>query len=327
MRGVARTIASIALGAAAVTLWPGASPTTTLEAPGPLGPLQGTLLASEAANAPVVLIIPGSGPTDRDGDNPLGVKAAPYRLIAEGLLAAGISSVRVDKRGMFGSAHAVADPDAVTISDYAIDVGIWVSAIRRKTGRDCVWALGHSEGGLVVLAAAQKVPHLCGLLLVSTVGRPLADVLREQLKAHADDDARLAKALAILDRLEAGQRVDGAGIDAALLPLFRPEVQAFMIDEFSYDPAKLIGAYHGPVLILEGERDSQVGAIDARRLHEANPRSTLTLLPDANHVLKSVPADNSAADQAAYANPNLPLADGVLKALIAFIRANGEGAK
>jgi hypothetical protein len=71
-----------------------------LTAPGPLAPLAGTLL-DVGKGAPVVLIIPGSGPTDRDGNNPLGVTAAPYRLLAEGLAKRGISSVRIDKRGMF----------------------------------------------------------------------------------------------------------------------------------------------------------------------------------------------------------------------------------
>ena len=83
----------------------------------------------------MVLIIPGSGPTDRDGNNPLGVTAAPYRLLAEALAAKGVSSVRIDKRGMFGSKAAVADPNTVTIGDYAADTHDWVEAIRDKARR------------------------------------------------------------------------------------------------------------------------------------------------------------------------------------------------
>src|ERR1700760_2169899 len=82
---------------------------SAIEAPGPLGPLKGTLLAPQPGGGPVVLIIPGSGPTDRDGNSPAGVLAATYRLLAEGLAGHGIASVRIDKRGMFGSAAAVAD--------------------------------------------------------------------------------------------------------------------------------------------------------------------------------------------------------------------------
>ena len=154
-----------------------------IEAPGPSGPLKRTLVLP-AKDAPIILMIPGSGPTDRDGNSPLGVRAVPYRLLAEGLAGQGIGSVRIDKRGMFGSQSAVRDAKAVTIDDYVHDTGAWVDAIRARTGVRCVWLLGHSEGALVALAAASKVDHLCGLALVATAGRPLGDVLKEQLRAR-----------------------------------------------------------------------------------------------------------------------------------------------
>ena len=149
------------------------------------GLLSGTLLApSDTASRPLVLIIPGSGPTDQNGNNPLGVKASTYRLIAEGLAAQGIASLRIDKRGMHASAAAAPDPNAVTIVDYASDVRTWVAEARKLTGSACVWLLGHSEGGLVALAAAQTEPNICGLLLVSVAGRPLGEVLRTQLRSN-----------------------------------------------------------------------------------------------------------------------------------------------
>src|SRR5580658_7350269 len=88
---------------------------TVVEAPGPAGPLRGTMLSPLGATGPAVLIIPGSGPTDRDGNNARGVKGSIYKLLAEGLAARGITTVRIDKRGMFGSAAAAADANAVTI--------------------------------------------------------------------------------------------------------------------------------------------------------------------------------------------------------------------
>ncbi|HEV2043620.1 MAG TPA: alpha/beta hydrolase, partial [Sphingomicrobium sp.] len=100
-----------------------------LTAPGPLAPLAGTLLDA-GKRAPVVVIIPGSGPTDRDGNNPLGVSAAPYRLLAQGLAARGITTVRIDKRGMFGSKAAIANANAVTIADYAADARAWARSAR-----------------------------------------------------------------------------------------------------------------------------------------------------------------------------------------------------
>jgi uncharacterized protein len=145
----------------------------SVTAPGPQGALAGTLLDS-GKKAAVVLIIPGSGPTDRDGNNPLGVTGAPYRLLAEALQAKGVSSVRIDKRGMFGSKAAVQDANKVTITDYASDVHSWIAAIQKQTGSSCAWVLGHSEGALVALAAAQQPKGICGVILVSGAGRRLS---------------------------------------------------------------------------------------------------------------------------------------------------------
>ena len=125
-----------------------------IEAVGPQGPLAGAMLRGSSAQGPVALIIPGSGPTDRDGNSPQGIRAASYRLLAQGLAAEGITTVRIDKRGMFGSAAVVPDANAVTMADYVADTAAWVKSVRAKTGAPCIWLIGHSEGGLVALAAA-----------------------------------------------------------------------------------------------------------------------------------------------------------------------------
>ncbi|MGO3934911.1 alpha/beta hydrolase [Rhodopseudomonas pseudopalustris] len=155
---------------------------TDIHAPGPNGLLSGTILTPNPAKGPVVLIVPGSGPIDRDGNAGSSVRASTYRLLGEGLAAHGIASVRIDKRGLYGSRAAVEDPNAVTIDDYADDVKALVSVIPRQAAARCVWVLGHSEGGLVALAAAQTASDHCGVILVSTAGRPLGAVLCEQLR-------------------------------------------------------------------------------------------------------------------------------------------------
>src|SRR5579872_958445 len=111
-----RLLASLLLAAAGVGAAGAAPLESFVEAPGPLGPLKGTMLLPGADKTPLdktpfamALIIPGSGPTDRDGNSPLGVKGSTYRLLAEGLAAHGIGTVRIDKRGMFASTAAVAD--------------------------------------------------------------------------------------------------------------------------------------------------------------------------------------------------------------------------
>ena len=296
-----------------------AATSVPMTAPGPQGPLAGTLL-NAGAHAPAVLIIPGSGPTDRDGNNPLGVTAAPYRLLAEALAAKGVSSGRNDKRGMFGSKAAVADPNKVTIGDYAADTHNWVKAIRDKTHARCVWVLGHSEGALVALAAAQQRDGICGVIVVAGAGRRLSDVIREQLRANPANAPVLDAAMSALDELDRGQHVDVAAMHPALQRLFAPQVQDFLIDMFHQDPVKLAASLKVPLLIVQGERDLQVSTADARALAAAQPRAKLVLLPQMNHVLKDVASDDRAANAATYRDSSLSVDKEVVDAVAAFVK-------
>jgi hypothetical protein len=309
-----------------VTMVAGAAPVETeIEAPGPAGPLKGTMLAPDATpgTGAVVLIIPGSGPTDRDGNSTAGVLAAPYRLLAQGLASRGIATVRIDKRGMFASAAAAPDANAVTVADYVADVHAWSAVIRQRTRASCIWLLGHSEGGLIAMAAA-RAPDVCGLLLVAAPGRPLGTIIREQLKANPANAPVLDQALSALDALEAGKRVDTTGMHPALLPLFRPQVQGYLIDAFTYDPAKLLKDYKKPVLIIQGQRDLQVREADAQVLKAADPQASLVLLADVNHVLKTIASDDMRANIATYGDASLALAPSVVPAITDFLAAKGS---
>ena len=307
---IATMLAALAVATAPVS--------TEVSVPGPEGALRGTLTAPEGNARAAVLILPGSGPTDRDGNNPMGVRAAPYRLLAEGLAERGVASVRIDKRGLFGSREAVPNANNVTIADYAADVAAWLPEVRRRTGASCVWLLGHSEGGLVALAARER-EGVCGLILAASPGRPLGQALREQLRANPANSPFLDEALAGIERLERGERIDAATVSPALLPLFAAEIQPFLIDLLAQDPGRMVAGYARPVLILSGGRDLQVGEADARALAVANPRARLALLPNVNHVLKTVASDDRAANMATYGDAALPLADGVVDEIAAFL--------
>ncbi len=291
-----------------------------LTAPGPSGPLAGTLRLAPAQHAPVVLIIPGSGPVDRDGNSPAGLQAATYRFLAEGLALHGITTLRIDKRGLFGSQAAVPDGNQVTIDDYAADIRRWIVVLRARTGASCVWLLGHSEGGLVALLAAQPEPT-CGLILVATPGRSLGEVLRSQLRANPANVPILPRALSIIASLEAGQHVAAAGISPALMPLFRPAIQDFLMSELALKPNKLIAGIREPVLILQGDRDLQVEPADARRLADANPVARLEILPNVNHVLKQVRSDDRSENLRTYVDPSLKLASDVVDQVSDIVHA------
>jgi pimeloyl-ACP methyl ester carboxylesterase len=295
-----------------------------IEAPGPNGPLKGLMLSPDAAGAPVVLIIPGSGPTNRDGNSLHGLDTDTYKLLAKGLAATGIASVRTDKRGMFSSHAAIPNGNDVAIADYASDVHAWAKAIGEKTGAKCIWVLGHSEGGLVAMVAAKdNPPDICGLLLVATFGHKFGDILKEQMRSNPAYAPILDEALRDVDTLEAGKHVEMSieHTKPEIFATFPPAAQGFLIDLLSYDPPKILASYKGPVLILQGERDIQISVDGAKLLNAADANAKLVLLPDVNHVLKAVDSDDRMANLKTYFDPKLPLAPGVVETIADFITA------
>jgi len=286
---------------------------------GPEGKLAGSLLDMDSAN-PAILIIPGSGPTDRNGNNPLGVSAASYQLLAEALAVKNISSLRIDKRGMFGSKDAVADPNKVTIADYVQDIRGWIAAIRKQSGRDCIWLLGHSEGGLMALAAAQEPKGICGVIAVAGPGRKMSDIMREQFKANPANAPILPDALRAVSRLEDGKRVNVSRMHPALQNIFARSVQDFMIDLFAVDPAELAAGVKLPLLIVQGDNDLQVRLSDAQALAAAGPNTALAIIPGMTHVLKLAPTNNLAANRETYADPTKPVASELVNVIATFVK-------
>ena len=137
--------------AAALLLSPVSTPVELSSSP---APLHGTLLTPEGQTRAAAVILPGSGPTDRDGNSPaFGIQAATYRLLAEGLAERGIATVRIDKRGIGESAAAGPAEADLRFSAYADDARAWAAEAAAKTGRPCAWLIGHSDGALVALAA------------------------------------------------------------------------------------------------------------------------------------------------------------------------------
>ncbi|MEM6588265.1 MAG: alpha/beta fold hydrolase [Pseudomonadota bacterium] len=287
-----------------------------VQIPGPSGPLEAEQIAIDGAEHAVV-IIPGSGPTNRDGNAPqMGMASDTLKLLAEGLAEEGVASLRIDKRGFFGSAAAIADPNDVTIEAYAEDARAWVE--KSSTLAPCTWIAGHSEGGLVALVAAQNPPdNLCGLILLATPGRPIGQLMIEQFASNPANAPLMPDIKAIVTDLEQGQTRDPASVPQVLQPLFSNGLQRFMINLFSHDPRALAQQWKGPTFIVQGVADFQVKLLDANLLFEAMPQARQRILRGGTHMLK---ADVPGTPFATYTDPDLPLFDGLTSDIAAFLK-------
>ncbi len=286
-------------------------------------PISAGLLSGMMINAgtdsPHVLIVPGSGPTDLNGNNPQGVTANSYKYLAEQLALNGISTTRVDKRGMFSSA-AAGNANDVSVDIYAADYRAWIDTLTAQMGQDCLYLLGHSEGALMVSAAAMGRDDVCGLILIAGPGRRFGDLLRTQLKANPANAPVLDQALGAINQIEAGKTVDVSAMHPALQGLFAPQVQDYLISLMAVNPADIAAKAGQNTLILQGDHDLQTALIDAENL-AASTGGKLVVLKGVNHILKETPKDR-AANLASYTNPDLPIANSVTVAITEFITAN-----
>lgn len=268
--------------------------------------------------AAAALILPGSGPTDRDGNSPAGLSTDAYRLLAEALAERGIASLRADKRGTGAS---TGDPNAVTLGLYAQDAGGWIDLAKARGDLTCLWLIGHSEGALVALTLTPQRDDICGLVLLAPPGRPVSQILLEQLAGVPGLAPHLRVAQKAIFSLVAGQPVDPASLPAPLQGIFDPAVQPFLMDLFAFDPAEAAAGIARPALVIRGSWDLQISAADAARLAAALPQAGTVEIPGMTHTLKRAADDSRAANLATYADPSLPLAPGLAGAVAEFLLA------
>jgi pimeloyl-ACP methyl ester carboxylesterase len=287
-----------------------------------VGGLFGTLTMPEAPGpVPAALIIAGSGPTDRDGNNPLGVKADSYRLLAEDLAALGVASLRYDKRGIGWSRFAAigiseADFTLTTFVDDAVAMALW---LKGQEGVGPVALLGHSEGGLIAMLGAEKA-RAAGLVLLCAGGRRFGDILREQLSRPGPPPEDVARAMRAIDALERGDTLDPASIPEGLETFFRPGILPFLRSELAVDPAQRLAALRQPAMIVGGGADIQITRADFDRLAAARPDAATLWLPDMSHTLKSA-GSGPEGQRRAYTDASLPLIAGLAAPIARFISA------
>ncbi|WP_114936304.1 alpha/beta fold hydrolase [Mucilaginibacter endophyticus] len=280
-----------------------------------LGSISGTLAMPKDANGkvPLVLIIAGSGPTDRDGNSPkLGLYANIYKMIANELGKKGIASLRYDKR-LVGKSTTSIKENEIRFEDYVEDAAALLNMFTADERFSRVIILGHSEGSLVGMMAAFDEP-VKGFISVAGAGDSADKILTEQMKSQpafiSDGFNRM------LDSLKRGKTTDN--IDPALYFIARPSIQKYLMSWFRYNPQREIRKVKAPILIIQGTTDLQVTVGDAEKLKKAKSDAILDIIPNMNHVLKEAPADKE-KNKATYNEPDLPLKPEFVTAITNFV--------
>lgn len=272
-----------------------------------------TLPAHLHQKVPLVIIIAGSGPTDRDCNSAMGFKSDAFKKLANYLVNNQIASFRYDKRGVGASVSKDFKESDFIFSDYVDDAKAIVAKYANDPRFSQIIIAGHSEGSLIgMLAATEK----CKYISISGPSDNAGVIMKKQLKGQLGPKEKYAYKL--LDSLMKGHSVTNT--DKDLDVLFRSSVIPYMKSWFSYTPSKIIKKVTCPILIINGTTDLQVGQDQATALKKANPKAQLAIINKMNHVLVESEADQ-AANLKTYSQPSLPLSAEFLEVMLKFIKS------
>ncbi|MFO7368641.1 MAG: alpha/beta fold hydrolase [Bacteroidales bacterium] len=282
----------------------------------PTGDIHGSITVPVAnERVPVVIIIPGSGNTDRDGNSLLSdVRTNAYKILALHLAHNGIAALRFDKRGVGKSQTSGSQVSNVTFDDYVSDVMAWIAYLRQVDDFSDLIVLGHGEGALVGMIAARRA-RAGSFISLEGVGKPVDQIYRDVLQNYPPELKKQSDI--IIDSLRAGYRAKG--VSRELAGLLGPDVQPYLMSSMRYNPASEIAALKMPVLIIHGRNDKQIPPEHASLLTIAKPNAKLVLIDKMNYVLKDASDDPKEAYKT-FMNPDIPCNQEMLDAVVGFIK-------
>tara|TARA_B100000674_G_C37854814_1_gene921822 strand:+ start:68 stop:1018 length:951 start_codon:yes stop_codon:yes gene_type:complete len=263
----------------------------------------------------MVLIIAGSGPTDKDGNNPLGMNENySYKMLAHQLYNNNIGSVRYDKRGIGSSALAFSGEVDFQFNFFIEDAVAILGHIKENYPDKKIIIAGHSQGSLVGMIAAQK-ESVDGFISLAGAGFPIDEVLKEQLK----EQPKFFKdyALKVLDSIKLG--IDLDTIYPPISNIFPENLQVFLRQWMSYDPLKEINKLNIPVLLINGTHDVQVSVDNVERLASERKQFKIKVIEGMSHVLKDAPKDKE-ENINTYNDISLPLNSEMIEEMLFFIK-------
>lgn len=258
----------------------------------------------------VALIIAGSGPTDLNGNNPSMVNNS-LMYLAHQLAINQIASVRYDKRGIASSAAAGKKEEDLRFDDYVNDAKLWVNLLNADQRFSKTIVIGHSEGSLIGMMAADSAYKF-----ISIAGSGIAAdaLIKKQLATQPKAVQDLC--FPYIDSLKAGKFLKN--VEPALYSLFRPSVQGYMISWFKYDPAVEINKLNIPILLLQGDKDLQVGVENVKILNGQSKNARMYIILKMNHVMKIIEGDEK-ENLAAYSNRTLGISTFMTDCIVTFI--------
>jgi alpha-beta hydrolase superfamily lysophospholipase len=275
--------------------------------------IDGTLLLPKLEEPmPLVIIIAGSGPTDRNGNQQM-MENNSLRFLAEGLYEKGIASYRYDKRIVKQMKQRDLIERNIRFDDFIKDA-ILVTEYFIKGGEfSKIYIIGHSQGSLVGMVAAQG--RADGFISIAGAGQEIDDVIVDQLAKQAPglvESARMA-----FDDL----RVNGIALNYSpgLASIFRADIQPFIRSWMNYNPKVEIAKLDMPVLIISGDKDLQVQVSEAELLQQAKPDAAYKIFPNMNHIMKFIEG-NDIENSKSYNQYNLPIMPELIETLDVFIK-------
>lgn len=261
----------------------------------------------------IILLIAGSGPTDRNG-NSLGIaENNSLKFLAEDLSSNGYNVFTYDKRvvNLIKKRADIPNLDFQHGIDDAITI---VSFLKEKLKFKNVIIAGHSEGSLVGMIAAQK--SAAAFISLAGAGNSIDVILTEQLKKQAPMfNEEIAR---ILNELKNGNKV--TDVNPMLQSLFGEQNQTFLIEWIRLNPAEEIAKLRMPVLIINGTKDIQVSITEAEILHQANSKSEVAIIDNMNHIFKTI--NNDDENMNSYNNPKLPINQELVPIIVKFLKKN-----
>lgn len=288
------------------------------------GDISATLNTPEAGCDVAVLIVAGSGPTDRNGNSGQSLNTYTYKMLSDNLVKSGIAVLRYDKRAIGRS--RLNDPATIpnlVFGDFVDDAARCVDYLHSEGFKKVVVA-GHSEGGEIALhLALREDVAVDGLVLLCCPGFPMDQILNAQLSAQLVPQhvGLMVTATTIIKRIKAGESVPVESIPQELLSLFHPSVQPFLSSSMAFDPAELMSRVEQPTLVISGGRDIQVTKENAERLMAGAKCGEHIHFEQMTHILKDADTNDRIQQLVnVYVNANLSLTEGLSEAIIKFVK-------